>query len=238
MSSSSASEVAKFSAMDASWWDPKQNPLIGMNVVRVSYIQSMLQQQQLDMKNQSVLDIGCGGGLLSETFARLGAAQVTGIDPSERLIAAARAHAQLDGKTRGIQYHCQTAEEVEQQYQIVCLLEVLEHVPNVDSLLQTASRLLEPNGLLFVSTLNRTVKSHLLTILGAEYLMRYLPVGTHDWNKYLTPAEVAESCQKAGLEQVDVTGMVLTKPPLFGDWDWRLDPNDTNVNWIGTYKKI
>lgn len=271
-SSVSESEVSKFSEFSKSWWNPRENPLIGMNSVRVGYVIGQVKDatilgnptsgQQLDsnrplhdepLSGLSALDVGCGGGLLSESLARLGAS-VTAVDPSQELVEAAKLHAQLDPKTRNINYRGgltveQLAEErksltssststQEHLYDVICLLEVLEHVTDVDSILNATRSLLKPEtGRLFVSTLNRTAKSRLIAIVGAEYIMRYLPPGTHDWNQFRSPTEVEVLANRAGLEQVDVTGMVVTKPPFFGQWDWRLDPNDVDVNWIATYKK-
>jgi 2-polyprenyl-6-hydroxyphenyl methylase/3-demethylubiquinone-9 3-methyltransferase len=116
---------------------------------------------------------------------------------------------------------------------------VIEHASDAPSLVKAACALLRPNGLLFVSTINRTWKAHLLTIVGAEYAMRYIPIGTHDWNKYLSPREVEDLllAENQRMHQLDVSGMVLTKPPLWGNWNWKLDSNDLDVNWIGTYRK-
>lgn len=254
-----STEVQKFSAMDAHWWDATLNPLVHMNTVRVQYIRDVVHtfRGRDRLHELSALDIGCGGGLLSESLARLGASNVIGLDPSQRLIDAARHHASLDPQTRhAIQYWTWTAHEFRQQQQqapssssssqlfdLICLLDVIEHVPNVPSLLEDASLLLQENGLLFVSTLNRTVVSHFVTILGAEYVMGYLPVGTHDWNHYWMPSEVQHMMDNVGLEQVNVCGMVVSKPPSLGifcggrDWQWRLDPNNTTINWIGAYTK-
>jgi 2-polyprenyl-6-hydroxyphenyl methylase/3-demethylubiquinone-9 3-methyltransferase len=125
-------------------------------------------------------------------------------------------------------------------FDVVCLLEVLEHVYHVDSILQAAASLLKPNGVLFVSTLNRTWKSHALAIVGAEYVMGYLPVGTHDWNKFKSPREIEQHVRRAGLTPLEISGMVLTQPPppLGTRWSWKLHPNDIDVNWIGAYQRI
>lgn len=224
-------EVAKFSSMDADWWDPTKNPLIAMNAIRMQYIQSIVG----DLHAKTALDIGCGGGLLSESLARRGAT-VTGVDPSARLLAAAKVHQQLDPRTSAIDYVEGTAEDIQGSFDIVCLLEVVEHVNDVPGLFGSASRLLADDGTLFVSTMNRTLQSYLLTIVGAEYVMGYLPRGTHDFARYQSPDEVARHMADVGLEPLDVSGMVLRRPPLLGIWDWRLDPTNTNVNWIGAYR--
>ena len=260
-SSVSSQEVDKFSDMDAQWWDVDRNPLIGMNACRMEYI-----QQHLPPNTSRVLDVGCGGGLLCESLARILLRRkteeeeqeatappvvVVGLDPSPRLIATAQAHAQLDFRTASsIDYRLSTVEDyardVEETKQplfdAVCVLEVLEHVDRraEHSLLEAAARLLRPDGRLFVSTLNRTVKSFFLTIVGAEYAMRYLPVGTHNWNLYRSPEETHRLLRRHGLEPVEgaASGMIPTSIPPFGGWKWRLDPHDTDVNWIGVYRKV
>lgn len=248
-----------------------------MNVTRVRYIrdqvqrhllqhklpmENKLQQPSLPLQGLRALDVGCGGGLLSESLARLGADTV-GLDPSPALVGAAEAHASRTlshAPRERLRYIAgTTVEELADEhtasntgnsdndsklFDIVCCLEVIEHVPNPGSLLEAASRLLKPDGgLLFVSTVNRTPQSFALTIVGAEYVMRYLPVGTHDWKAYKSPDEVEQLLQQqqTGMQPVDVTGMVL--PPmslpavlLRNEWNWQLDPDDTNVNWIGCYQ--
>jgi len=268
-SSVSDEEVSKFSEFSKTWWDPKKNPLIGMNSIRVEYIINELRNVSMvaDDKNHNdiaksanktsssssyrknppllglkALDVGCGGGLLSESLARLGA-DVTAVDPSLTLVENAKEHADMDPRTRTINYRGgftieQLSEETSDPcYDIICILEVVEHVTDVESILTSAKALLKPDtGRLFLSTMNRTVKSHLVAIIGAEYIMGYLPPGTHDWNEFRSPQEVEALMSRAGLEEVDVQGMVIAKPPLWGQWHWKLDQVDTDVNWIGTYR--
>eukprot|EP00934_Nitzschia_sp_Nitz4_P004766 Nitzschia sp. Nitz4//scaffold4_size323378//74544//75386//NITZ4_000635-RA/size323378-processed-gene-0.337-mRNA-1//-1//CDS//3329553324//4756//frame0 len=255
LSSVSQSEVGKFSDLSKSWWDPRKNPLIGMNSIRMEYIVKQVNSQSSEVSDKvaaspltgkKALDVGCGGGLLSESLARLGAT-VTGVDPSQELVEAAKLHGSLHPLTRNIDYRggwsveqlAASIEKEEDKYDVVCLLEVLEHVTDVDSVISSIHQLLKPNGKLFLSTMNRTVKSHLVAILGAEYIMGYLPPGTHDWNDFRSPEEVQAILQRNGFEQEHVTGMVIpvTSPPLFGNWNWKFDPNDTDINWIGTYHK-
>jgi 2-polyprenyl-6-hydroxyphenyl methylase/3-demethylubiquinone-9 3-methyltransferase len=217
-----------------------------MNPVRIGYMVDIVQKQTgtTTLNDLTALDVGCGGGLLSESLARLGA-HVTAIDPSQALVDVAKNHGKTAGDPRldkidyqgGISVE-ELASQQQQQYDVVCLLEVVEHATNVKSLVEAASSLVKPDtGVLFVSTINRTWKSYLLTIVGAEYVMGYIPKGTHDWNQYLSPEEVSEVMDKCGMERIDASGMVLSKPPLFGNWDWRIDPNDTDVNWIGAFRR-
>jgi 2-polyprenyl-6-hydroxyphenyl methylase/3-demethylubiquinone-9 3-methyltransferase len=236
-SSFSPSEVAKFSELSKIWWDPKENPLIGMNSIRIQHILDCV-----ELKDKRALDVGCGGGLLSESLARLGA-NVTAIDPSKELVEQAKRHSQLDPRTRTINYRGghtveELAAEEKEKFDVICCLEVIEHVTDIHSLLNAMSSLLKPNGKLFLSTINRTAKSHAAAIVGAEYIMRYLPVGTHDWDTFKSPQEVSTIVKECGLEQVHVTGMVLTSPPFQGRWNWKLDEQDTDVNWIGTYQLL
>jgi 2-polyprenyl-6-hydroxyphenyl methylase/3-demethylubiquinone-9 3-methyltransferase len=254
-SSVSELEVSKFAKISKTWWDPKINPLVGMNPIRVEYMMQQLQSSALNnnktknlppLSGLKALDVGCGGGLLSESLARLGAT-VMAIDPSTELVEQAQHHARLDRRTRSIDYRGgwtveQLAEEqptAQESFDIICLLEVIEHVTDVDSILKAVSTLLKPGGTLFISTMSRTLKSNVVAIVGAEYVMRYLPPGTHDWNQFRSPDEVQILMKKVGLlEQVDISGMVLASPPLFGQWNWKLDPKDTDINWIGTYRQI
>ena len=250
-SSVSSEEVSKFSEMNTTWWDPRKNPLVGMNPVRVQFIveslasmdclNDLVEKDAKPLSNLSALDVGCGGGLLSESLARLGAS-VTAIDPSMPLVESAKQHATKDALTKSIDYQGGTtiedlsASNDEQHFDVICILDVIEHVTDIDSMLRAASTLLKPDGVLFCSTINKTIKSHLITIVGAEYVMGYLPIGTHDWNQFQSPNDVRERMSRAGLEQVNVNGMIMTSPRLDGTWSWRLDSNDTDINWIGCYR--
>ena len=251
-SSVSSEEVSKFSEMNETWWDPQKNPLVGMNPVRVQYIVETLASfdalqtsspNDSPLTNLKALDVGCGGGLLSESLARLGAT-VTAIDPSVPLVESAKQHARKDPQTQSIDYRGGvTIEDLaaaseEEEFDVICILDVIEHATDVDSMLGSASKLLKPDGVLFCSTINKTFKSHLIAILGAEYVMRYLPIGTHDWNLFQSPQDVRERMGRAGLKEVGVNGMVMTNPRLDGTWSWKLDPKDVDINWIGSYQHV
>ena len=236
-----------------------------MNVIRVKYVRDLIRKHylgdddvvvagltsgSLPLHGIAALDVGCGGGLLSESLTRLGAT-VTGLDPSTALIHAAEQHASthLSPEARArLEYVAGiTVEEFGKQKQpdcsfdVVCCLEVIEHVPDPASMLQAAQQLLKPNGLMFVSTINKTAKSFALTILGAEYVLRALPVGTHQWTAYKSPQDVRQLLSATNLREFDVSGMVvspLSLPSIVmrNEWNWQLDPNDTDVNWIGCYR--
>jgi len=235
--------------MNETWWDPRKNPLVGMNPVRVQYIVETLAsfdslqtlaENDPPLTTLTALDVGCGGGLLSESLARLGAT-VTAIDPSVPLVESAKRHAMKDPQTASIDYRGGvTIEDLaaisEDKFDVICILDVIEHATDVDSMLRASSSLLKSDGVLFCSTINKTFKSHFVAILGAEYVMRYLPIGTHDWNQFQSPQDVKDRMKLAGLKEVGVNGMVMTAPRLDGTWSWRLDPKDVDINWIGSYQ--
>ena len=176
-----------------------------------------------------VLDLGCGGGLVCEPLARLGA-RVTGIDPGAEAIAAARAHSEAGGLE--IAYEIAMAEELVargESYDAVLLLEVVEHVPDVPAFLKAIAPLMKPDGLMILSTLNRTLKAYALAIVGAEYILRWLPIGTHRWDRFVTPEELRLALRGAGLKLTDTTGMIYDP---FAD-EWRLG-GDTDVNYFAT----
>eukprot|EP00978_Attheya_sp_CCMP212_P048897 scaffold591921_cov59-Attheya_sp.AAC.2 len=248
-----------------------------MNPIRVQYMVELLGQQQqqhhpretaatggqnttnessselLPLQGLRALDVGCGGGLLSESLARLGAS-VTSVDPSIDVARAAMEHSRHDKRTSTIDYRGgmsveDLAHEMSLQndsdnnnnallFDVVCILEVIEHATDPHSLMEAATSLLkrptdeDPGGILFVSTINRTAKSYAIAIVGAEHVTRMVPVGTHSWDTFRSTQEVQAIA--SGLVQIDVCGMVI-KPP-FLDMSWRLDPNDTDVNWIGAYQ--
>ncbi len=204
--------------------------------MRLTYIRDQLcrkfgrdKKAAASLKGLKVLDIGCGGGLVCEPLARLGA-EVTGIDPAPENIAAAKAHA--EGARLDITYRTATAEELAAsgaRFDAVLLLEVIEHVPEVPLFLKTVAPLVKPGGLIVVSTLNRTLKAYALAIIGAELILRWLPLGTHNWDRFVTPDELRGALRGAGLTPTDVTGMVYN--PLADEW--RL-ARDTDVNYFAT----
>ncbi len=231
------SEVAKFEAMAAEWWDPngKFKPLHMLNPCRLDYIISQIAaeydrvpEQELPFKGLRILDIGCGGGLLCEPMARLGAT-VVGVDAAERNIPVAQAHAVQSGLD--IDYRFNTAEALAadgEQFDVVLNMEVVEHVADPLAYLTACQQLLKPNGLMVCSTINRNPKSFAMAIIGAEYVMRWLPKGTHEWSKFITPDELFGLITDAGLEPVDRKGFVFN--PI--TWQWKLSDRDLSVNYV------
>ena len=289
-SSVSNDEVSKFSSMASTWWDPNQNPLISMNPTRMEFIVTTLEhnrnlsstQMMLEsistnststsnkseytpLKGLKALDVGCGGGLLSESLARLGA-NVTAIDPSDQVAQAAYQHSLLDPTiSNQINYRGGTSVEDlafemvvqnddddnntkgnnknDSLFDVVCILEVIEHATDPHSLIKSAATLLKKpcaenplGGMLFISTINRTIKSYTIAILGGEYVTGKLPIGTHNWNNFKSPREVQDLVGVHGLKQAHVSGMSL-KPPFF-DLRWELNQSNTDINWIGAYCNI
>ncbi|MEM9431769.1 MAG: bifunctional 2-polyprenyl-6-hydroxyphenol methylase/3-demethylubiquinol 3-O-methyltransferase UbiG [Pseudomonadota bacterium] len=231
-------EIAKFEAMAAEWWDPngKFRPLHMLNPVRLDYITRQVAAETgrslsdpRPFAGLRLLDIGCGGGLLSEPMARLGA-DVLGADAAERNIPVARLHAEQSGLE--IDYRVTTAEDlvaVDETFDVVLNMEVVEHVAEPSAYLASCARLLKPGGIMVASTLNRTAKSYLLAILGAEEVLRWLPRGTHEWQKFITPNELKTMLGEAGLTQVDAAGFTFN--PLA--WRWGLS-RDLSVNYVTT----
>jgi len=230
-------EIAKFEAMAAEWWDPngKFKPLHMLNPCRLDYITRQIAEEfDRNLKESHpfdglrILDIGCGGGLLAEPMARLGA-NVVGADAAERNIPVAKVHAEQSGLT--IDYRHTTAEDMAaagDQFDIVLNMEVVEHVADPLSYLTACRQLLKPGGLHICSTINRNPKSFMMAIVGAEHVMRWLPKGTHEWSKFITPDELFEIMSNAGLNPVDCKGFVFN--PL--TWSWRLSDRDLSVNYV------
>src|SRR5579871_6747454 len=229
-------EVAKFSAMADEWWDPagKFAPLHKFNPVRLTFIRdtaaSYFGRPAKSIKpfeGLALLDIGCGGGLLCEPMARLGFA-VTGIDPSARNIGTAKAHADASGLA--ISYRATTAESLVAEglvFDVVLNMEVVEHVADLRAYLRDCAKLVKPGGLMIVATLNKTLKSLALAKIGAEYILRWLPPGTHDWNRFIAPADLRRMLEESGLNPLKTQGVEFS--PLA--WDWRLS-SDVDVNYM------
>jgi 2-polyprenyl-6-hydroxyphenyl methylase/3-demethylubiquinone-9 3-methyltransferase len=221
-------EIDRFSRDAEDWWNPdgKFRPLHRLNPVRLSYIRGQVCRHfNRDARGRHVLeglaalDVGCGGGLLTEPLARLGA-RVTGLDASREAIAVARRHAkemELD-----IHYRAESIEGLahgKTRYDVITALEIAEHVADLDSFIKATARLLKPDGLLIMSTLNRTAKSFLLGIVAAEYVLRWVPRGTHQWKKFIRPSELVRQLEKYRLQAADLTGMILN--PLSGEFELR-----------------
>ena len=231
------SEIAKFEAMAAEWWDleGKFKPLHMMNPVRLEYITTQVAaefdcdlDEPLPFKGLRILDIGCGGGLLCEPMARLGAT-VVGADAAERNIPVARIHAEQSGLE--IDYRHTTAEAMAaagEQFDVVLNMEVVEHVADPQAYLTACQQLLKPGGLMICSTINRNPKSFAMAIVGAEYVMRWLPKGTHEWSKFIRPDELYQLISKSGLTPVDKKGFVFN--PI--KWSWALSDRDLSVNYV------
>lgn len=238
-SSLDADEVARFDALADTWWDPDgpMKPLHRLNPTRLQYLRERIDshfgRNAADLKplaGLTVADIGCGGGLITEPLARLGG-NVTGIDAAPRNIEAAHEHAEAQGLD--IDYRNMTAEELAKsgaRFDMVTALEIVEHVADPASFMASLYDLLKPGGLLIMSTLNRTPKAWLMAIVGAEYVMRWLPRGTHDWRKFIRPSELAALMRGAGLAADNQTGLVYN--PLVGNWS--LSDRDLDVNYMVT----
>lgn len=235
-------EMAKFARMAAEWWDPngKFAPLHKFNPVRLQFIRDLSTERfkrdgraLRPFEGLKLLDIGCGGGLLSEPMARLGF-HVLGADPLEKNVKTAAAHAASSGLD--IDYRTTTAEDLAAEgakFDVVLNMEVVEHVSDLGAFLKACAELIAPGGCMVVATLNRTLKSLALAKIGAEYVLRWLPPGTHDWNRFVTPSELRHHLENAGLSMTRVQGVEFD--PL--RWDWRLSA-DTDVNYMVVAEKL
>ncbi len=229
-------EVERFSRHAADWWAPR-GPMAALhkfNPVRLAYIRDQAaarfgcDPKKLDcLKGLRMLDIGCGGGILSEPLARLGADMV-GVDPAEENIEAARAHAEEQGVT--IDYRAGTAEELAEageRFDVVLAMEVVEHVADIELFVSTCASMVKPGGLMIAATLNRTLKSFALAIVGAEYVLRWVPRGTHQWDKFVTPRELETAIENTGLRVIGERGVIYN--PLADRWQLS---SDMDVNYM------
>ncbi len=239
MSSVNKKEIEKFSKIAEEWWNPngKFKPLHKFNPIRIKYIKDnitkdfRLKDSEKPLKNIDILDIGCGGGLLSEPMYRLGA-NVVGIDASKKNIKIAKFHAKKN-KLK-IDYIASSPEtlKVKKKFDVILNMEIVEHVDDINFFIKTSSKFLKKNGLMFVATLNKTLKSYIFAIVGAEYILKWLPIGTHDWEKFVSPDELVKILKKNNLHLKNLDGMNFN---LLND-KWNLS-NDTSVNYIAKFLK-
>ena len=239
MNSVNSQEIQKFSKIAEEWWNPngKFKPLHKFNPIRISYIKENIiksfniVQKKTPLKKIKILDIGCGGGLLSEPMCRLGA-DVTAIDASKKNISVAKLHAKKNNLK--IKYICTSPEKLKtnNKFDVILNMEIVEHVDDVEFFLKSCSKLLRKNGIMFVATLNKTLKSYAFAIIGAEYILRWLPIGTHEWEKFITPDDLASILKKNNLILDQLDGMKFN---LIID-NWKLS-NDKSINYIAKFTK-
>jgi len=239
MTSVNKKEIDKFSKMANEWWDPegKFKPLHKFNPIRIKYIKENI-INNFKLKNKfrplsgiNILDIGCGGGLLSEPMSRMGA-NVTGIDASDKNIQIAKLHAKKN-KLK-INYFCSSPEKLKitKKFDVILNMEIVEHVEDIDFFLKSCSKLLKKNGLMFVATINKTLKSYIFAIVGAEYVLKWLPIGTHDWEKFVKPEDLKKILIKYDLSLNKFEGMNFN---IIKD-EWSIS-RDLSVNYIGKFIK-
>ena len=239
MNSINKKEIEKFSKIAEEWWNPngKFKPLHNFNPIRIEYIKKNIitdfdiKTSNKPFKNIKILDIGCGGGLLSEPMCRLGAT-VVGIDASKKNIRVAKLHSNKN-KLK-IDYKVASPEtlKTKEKFDVVLNMEIVEHVENIDSFIKHSSKLLKKNGLMFVATLNKTLKSYAFAIIGAEYILKWLPIGTHDWEKFIQPNDLIRISAKNSLSLKKLDGMKFN----ILDNSWKIS-KDTSINYIVKLKK-
>ena len=233
-------EILKFSNLADEWWDPdgKFKPLHKFNPIRIKYIKNtIIKQFKIKSKskpfsNLKILDIGCGGGLLTEPMCRLGG-KLTGIDASNKNISIAKVHAKKNNLK--IDYLCSSPEKLKfkKKYDVILNMEIVEHVHDINLFLKESSKFLKKNGIMFIATLNKTLKSYIFAIVGAEYVLRWLPIGTHNWNMFVKPDDLIKICKKNSLLLDEILGVkynVLSR-------DWYLS-RDNDVNYLARFEKI
>ena len=239
MSSVNKKEIEKFSKMATEWWDPngKFKPLHKFNPIRIKYIKEniiinfKLKNKIKSLKGINILDIGCGGGLLSEPMQRLGA-NVTGIDASIKNIEIAKLHAKKN--KLNINYLCSSPEKlkIKKKFDVILNMEIIEHVEDIQFFLESCSKLLKKNGLMFVATINKTFKSYIFAIVGAEYILKWLPIGTHEWEKFVKPDDLINNLKHNNLNLSRLDGMNFN---LIKD-EWSIS-KDTSINYIAKFIK-
>ena len=240
MNSVNKKEIEKFSKMATEWWNPsgKFKPLHKFNPIRIKYIkENIISNFKLKVKKKplekiNILDIGCGGGLLSEPMTRLGAT-VTGIDASNKNINIAKLHAKKN-KLK-INYLCSSPEniKIKKKFDVILNMEIIEHVEDINFFISSCSKLLKKNGLMFIATLNKTLKSYVFAIIGAEYVLRWLPIGTHDWEKFVRPEDLRKILSKNNLILDKLDGMNFN---IIKD-EWSVS-TDTSINYIAKFIKV
>ena len=232
-------EIDKFSKIASEWWDPhgKFKPLHKFNPIRIKYIKDnsikhfKIKSLKQPLKNLKILDIGCGGGLLSEPMSRLGA-EVTGIDASQENINIAKIHS-LEKKLK-IKYICSSPEKLntKDKFDIILNMEIVEHVDDVNLFIKNCAKFLKKDGIMYIATLNKTLKSYIFAIIGAEYILRWLPIGTHDWQKFVKPKELIHYAEYNSMKVKKIDGVVFN--PLSNTWNIN---DDKSVNYIALFKK-
>ena len=239
MNSINKKEIEKFSKIASEWWNPegKFKPLHKFNPIRIKYIKETiinnfkLKKRTKPLSGISILDIGCGGGLLSEPMTRMGA-RVTGIDASDKNIKIAKIHSKKSNLK--INYLCSSPEKlkIKKKFDVILNMEIVEHVEDIDFFLKSCAKLLKKNGLMFVATINKTLKSYIFAIVGAEYVLRWLPIGTHEWEKFVKPEQLKKILMKYNLTPNKLDGMNFN---IIKD-EWNVS-GDLSVNYIGVFIK-
>ena len=239
MNSVNKKEIEKFSKIATEWWNPegKFKPLHKFNPIRIKYIKEniinnfKLKNKKEPLRKINILDIGCGGGLLSEPMQRMGA-NVTGIDASNKNINIAKLHAKKN--KLNIKYLCSSPEKlkIRKKFDVILNMEIIEHVEDVDFFIKSCSKLLKKNGLMFVATINKTLKSYMFAIIGAEYFLRWLPIGTHEWEKFVKPEDLKNILKKNNLILNKLDGMYFNI--IKNEWNIS---KDTSVNYIAKFIK-
>ena len=232
-------EINKFNRLAAEWWNPEGSfkPLHKFNPIRIKYIKDNIIQhfniksKKIPLKNINILDVGCGGGLISVPMKRLGA-NVVGIDASLKNINVAKIYSKK--KNLKIKYICSSPEKlkIKKKFDVLLMLEIVEHVDDINLFIKQSSKFLKKNGLMFIATLNKTLKSYAFAIVGAEYILNWLPIGTHDWEKFIQPAKLVDIAKNYKLNLKDLSGLKFN--PLLDDWNLT---SDKSVNYIANFRK-